>query len=200
MTAPTICLLLITDGRADYFDRCTNSARECLPVFDQRIVVDDSAHELGFAGAIQHGWDRVETDYVFHLEDDFTFNARIPVHEMIGLLRRHDHLVQIALKRQAWNEKEKAAGGIVELHPNDFLQQHDGRAVWTEHRRFFTTNPSVYSADLCKLGWPQVPHSEGIFTHQLLDADPKAKFAFWGGKYDPPLVHHIGEHRAGNGY
>jgi hypothetical protein len=75
----------------------------------------------------------------------------------------------------------------------------DGRVFWTEHRRFFTTNPSVYRTSLCKLGWPQESESEGKFTHRLL-ADPLLRFAFWGRKFDPPLCEHIGTIRAGAGY
>lgn len=195
----TVCLLLIHDGRHDYLERTLASAQERLPAFDQRVIVDDSRHELGFAGAIRHGWDQIETDWVFHLEGDFTFNGNVPVAAMIELLERRSHLAQVALKRQPWNDEEKAAGGIVELHPDDFTERTDGHAVWTEHRRFFTTNPSVYSARLCRRGWPQQPHSEGVFTHQLL-RDPRLRFAFWGAKHAPPLVEHIGAVRAGVGY
>jgi hypothetical protein len=118
---------------------------------------------------------------------------------MIRLLERHPELAQLALKRQAWNAEERAAGGIIECHPGDFLEVSDAEATWTEHRRFFTTNPSVYSSRLCELGWPQVEHSEGIFTHCLLE-DPELRFAFWGGRFDPPQCQHIGEVRAGVGY
>ena len=195
----TVALLLIHDGRLEYLAKTATSAAEHLPDFDQYIVVDDTTHDLGFCGAIQNGWDQVETDHVFHLEGDFTFNAPVPVGEMIALLERHHELAQVALKRQPWNEQEKAAGGIVELHPDDFTERTDALAVWTEHRRFFTTNPSVYSARLCRLGWPQEPQSEGVFTHRLLK-DPLLRFAFWGGKFDPPLVEHVGAVRAGSRY
>lgn len=193
-------LLVITDGRGGMLERTLASAMEMLPdVFAQRIVVDDSEHLLGFAGAVQAGWDRVESDYVLHLEDDFTFNRPVPLRRMIGLLERHPELAQVALKRQPWNESERAAGGIVELHPEDFTERTDGEDVWTEHRSFFTTNPSVYRRQLVERGWPQTIHSEGMFTHELL-RDPALRFAFWGGKLEAPFVEHIGAVRAGHGY
>lgn len=198
---PSVCLLVIHDGRGDYLQRTMRSAAERLPMsaFDQFIEVDDTEHRLGFAGAIQHGWDQVRTDWVFHLEGDFTFNEPVPVLEMIELLKSRQYLAQVALKRQAWNPEEKRAGGIIELHPDDFHERHGDGMTWTEHRRFFTTNPSVYSSRLCRIGWPQEQHSEGVFTHRLL-ADPLLRFAFWGGKFASPKVHHIGDHRAGTGY
>lgn len=199
----TVCLLCIGDGRDEVHEHSWASAQLCLPPWDRKVVVDDRDHSLGFAGAIQAGWQEVldtGADWVVHLEMDFVFNAPVPVGDMIEVLDQNRHLAQMALKRQPWNEEEKAAGGIVECHPEDFTQQSDGLHVWTEHRRFFTTNPSVYSAKLCAAGWPQQPESEGRFTHALLDIDPKLRFAFWGGKFAPPLVEHIGEVRAGVGY
>ena len=81
-----------------------------------------------------------------------------------------------------------------DFDPGDFTDE----GPVSRHRRFFTTNPSVYRASLCERGWPQEPHSEGVFTHRLL-ADG-FDFAFWGGRFDPPAVTHIGAERTGRGY
>jgi hypothetical protein len=195
----TICLILIGDGRDEYRNRTTASADAVLPEFDQIVYVDDRSHLLGFAGAIDAAWGAVRTDFVFHLEADFVFKAPVPLARMLSILQSQPQLAQIALKRQPWNAEERAAGGIVELHPDDFVERSDGGELWTEHRRFFTTNPSVYSSRLCRLGWPQEEHSEGKFTHRLLE-DPHLRFAFFGGKFDAPLVEHIGAERVGHGY
>lgn len=198
----SVCLLLIDDGREDYLERARLSLDELAPELDFVVQVLDRTHSLGFAGAIEKGWKgvlRTGADYVLHWESDFIAKAPVPVEEMVALLERRPHLLQVSLKRQAWNERERAAGGIVEADPDDFTEMHDG-ATWTEHRRYFTTNPSVYPASLCSLGWPQKPHSEGLFTHALLAVDPKIRFAIWGAKFDPPMVEHIGEVRAGVGY
>lgn len=194
----SVCLLLIHD-RPELVERTHRSLAKYDLQFDQVVDVDDTEHRLGFAGAVQYGWEQIETDWVFHLEGDFLFNQEPPIEEMVNLLIRRPYLAQVVLKRQAWNRDEKRAGGIVELHPNDFHEVTDGVSTWTEHRRFFSTNPSVYSSRLCRLGWPQESESEGKFTHRLL-ADPLLRFAFWGHKFQPPMVNHIGEHRAGHGY
>lgn len=197
----TSCLLIVSDGRIDYLRQTLASAAKHLfhHRFDQFVFVNDEAHQLGFAGAIAEGWRQVRTDWVFHLEEDFTFNVQVPVEEMIALLQRQPHLAQVSLKRQAWNERELAAGGIVEADPDDFADASDDHAAWTEHRRYWTTNPSVYSSRFCRLGWPQEEQSEGVFTHRLLE-HPELRFAIWGEKHAPPLVHHIGDSRAGGGY
>lgn len=195
----TICLLIIDDGREDFAERARHDAGRYIgPVFDQYLLIDDSDHRLGFAGAVQAGWELVQTNYCLHLESDFTFNEMVDVDGMIALLERQPHLAQVSLKRQAVNEHESAAGGIVECHPDDFTERSDHAATWTEHRRYWTTNPSIYSSRYCRMGWPQQPRSEGVFTHRLL-RDPLLHFAIWGAKFDAPRVHHRGV-RAGHGY
>lgn len=201
----TIALLLIGDGRDEYHDRAIASLNESVPVgfeFSSVVKIDDRDHELGFAGAIAAGWAEVaasRAEWVFHLEADFTFHQTIAFDRMVAVLKRRPYLAQLVLKRQPWNESERAAGGIVEQCPADFRQVFDRGDLWTEHRRFFSTNPCLYSAALCRQGWPQIPESEGIMTHRLL-ADPDLRFAFWGGKFDAPLVEHIGQERTGVGY
>lgn len=202
----SVCLLIIDDGREDYLARSVESASEMLPEVGHKVIVDDAEHSLGFAGAVQEGWNRVlETgaDWVFHLESDFVFNQPVPLARMQCLLDvadqpGHNRLAQVSLKRQPWNQREKAAGGIVEADLDDFSWRSNGMDDWTEHRRYFTTNPSLYRAALCERGWPQVPESEGVFTHQLL-ADGY-RFAIWGKPLAPPMVEHIGRERAGKGY
>jgi len=172
-----------------------------LPSPHEVVLVDDREHRLGFAGAVQAGWDRIlETDaeLIVHLEGDFVFNERIDLEAMAALVR-DSHISQVALKRQPWNEAEKAAGGIVELDPDSFEEgQHDGHA-YTAHRKFFTTNPSIYRRDIAERGWPQEDRSEGKFSIELFK-DPHVVSTFWGGKFDAPKVHHIGDERAGHGY
>ena len=210
----SVCLLVITDGHYDRLERLLESTREMLPRWDQQVLIDDGAHRLGYSGAIQEGWRHVETDYVFHLEHDFTFNAPVPLEKMIALLERRPYLAQVALKRQPVMEDERAAGGVVEAKPEYFTECRDELATWTEHRLMFTLNPCVYRASLCQLGWPQGgwPGSETYFTYQLI-IDPEVRFAYWGRKFDPPMVQHIdqrpglldrvgdlGTHRTGHGY
>lgn len=198
----SVCLLLIGDGRDSYHERSYTSLMERLGRQEHFVRIDDREHQLGFAGAIAEGWRQVvETgaEWVFHAEMDYLYTADVPLERMIAVLKGHTYLVQMALKRQPVNEQELDAGGIVEMAPETFTQRVEGGDIWTEHRRFFTTNPSVYSANLCRQSWPDPPESEGHFGLRLFE-DPKAHSALWGAKFDPPLVTHIGDIRAGVGY
>lgn len=224
----SVGIMIPTCGRWDHLLETITSLEKswtALHNFEiSRVIVDDSGRDVdkpdwsdlngwdiiehprnqGFASAIQSGWDFMQAeynlDYVFHLEDDFIFNETIPLHEMIWILDRVPKLAQVVLKRQAWSPEEKEVGGIIEKAPDQYFQKYnsDVEVAWVEHLNFFSTNPCLYRASLMKLGWPQVPHSEGMFTFKLRDLG--YKFAFYGTKEDPPWVNHIGNVRTGTGY
>lgn len=220
-------LVVMTDGRDHVLERTIRSAQESIhgEIVERWIHDDtgDDAHRSaladyfpdfevkgagprrGFGGAYHYTFEllreRSGVDYVFMLEDDFVFNRPIELFSMQGVLDRNRDLVQLALRRQAWSENEKLAGGVIEQHPEAYAERRDhfGNA-WLEHRQFFTTNPSLFRRTLCRREWPWQARSEGLFTHEILRDDPDAVFGYWGTRDDPPWVEHIGEVRNGKGY
>lgn len=220
----SVALVVMTDGREECITRAIPSlvANVSGPI-TYRVIHDDSGdpayqdwlratfpafdvihtdRRSGFGGAYASAWLHLADlpqRFVLSVEDDFTYNRPVDLLAMAEVLDWHPHLVQMALRRQPWNDDERAAGGIVEQYPGDYMDQSDGDNHWLEHRRFFTTNPSLYRTELCKRGWPDVTHSEGIFGIQLFE-DLSVWSAFWGKRGDGPWVTHIGEHRNGNGY
>lgn len=197
----SVCLLAIGDGRDEYHERSWASLREMLPDVAHTVVIDDRTHELGFAGAIAEGWRQVldtGARYVMHCELDFTYREPVDLDGMVAVLERRPRLAQVCLKRGPVNAEEIAAGGIVERFPDRYSEAVVAGHAITEHDVCFSTNPCVYPVEVCRRGWPQVKHSEGVFTHELLAAG--FHFCFWGAKFAAPKVHHIGEVRAGSGY
>jgi hypothetical protein len=219
-----IALLIITDGRKECMDRTLDSLDKNSPsdCFSQAIIIDDSMNpdyaewlvsrvskgfrivshgqRRGFCGAIQSAWKRIEkpVDFIFHLEDDFIFNQPIPIYEMAQVLIDNPHLAQMALRRQPWGAEPKD-GGFVKQFWDDYEQKQDEAGhAWFEHRKFFTTNPSIYPAEILQFGWPDPPHCEGAFGFRIFPAGYRS--AFWGLKTDEPWVEHIGIDRAGGGY
>lgn len=224
----TVLLLVMTDGRRDCIEQTIPSALDnLLGQTGGRIIYDDSgddsyrwwlaerfgpdgfevihhpAGRQGFGGAIRAAWRHValrHESFVFHLEDDFVFNRPVPLGSMMEIMEAAPRLAQLALRRQPWNDNERAAGGIIEQHPDAYAdrsccQEH----AWLEHRQFFTTNPSLYRRSLCLGGWPDADHSEGVFSHQLFE-DPELRCGFWGARESGEWVTHIGHQRAGTGY
>lgn len=223
----SVCLMVITDGRQQCITETLESARVnlCGPV-TKRVIYDDSgddghrdwlrdtfpnfeivSHPMGrqgFGGAIRAAWAHlhsIEEQFVFHLEDDFTFNRPVNLDDLMRVLDGNPHLVQLALRRQPWNDIERAAGGVVESRAEEYTQKADGFGrSWLEHRLFFTTNPSLYRTDLIrKHPWPRGEHSEGRFGIELTKS-PKVRFGFWGARDSGEAVTHIGHERVGVGY
>lgn len=222
-----IALLVMTDGRDDVLDRCINQPPifgqyDLVTEFWIHDDTGDDAHRAtiagrysgftqigdgprrGFGGAIDWAWSqlvaRSEAKLVLHLEDDFLLGPDVDLYAMAAILEMRTDVQQVALRRQPWNDAERAAGGIVERHPDDYTEISERGYTWLEHRRFFTTNPSLYRRSLCERGWPTGRESEGHFGISLFAEDPARRSAFLGPRSAPPMVEHIGRDRVGTGY
>lgn len=222
----TICLLVVTDGREDYLTESVASALANLdgPITEQ-VMFDDTGDpdyrehlavrfptfdlihagpRQGFGGAIQAAWsylaERSHARFVWHHEQDFTYNRPVDLEAIAATLDDSPQLVQLALRRQPWNEHERLAGGIVEQHPDAYVDCFGPHGAWLEQRMFFTTNPSLYRRSLCSNGWPEGANTEGRFSHQLMQSDEAVRFGFWGARDSGEWVNHIGRERVGMGY
>lgn len=221
----SITLLIMTDGRKMFLEPTLEAANKLVGPITRKLIHDDSAspeysewlhkkygdeYEIystgrrsGFGGAIISAWKQLQNDnneWVFHLEDDFVFQEVVPLTEMMSVMDHNPHLVQMALRRQAWNEQEKAAGGIVEQDPDSYTERDNGLHVWLEHTKFFTTNPSLYRKSLTvDYPWPAGTNSEGMYGINLF-SDGIKKSGYWGAKVGEPKCLHIGEFRNGDGY
>lgn len=219
----TTTLMVMTDGRLDYLARSLTTVNRLHGDITRRVLHDDTGDDdyrdylrdlypdwevigtpqrAGFAGAYRSAWAQLAgtCDYLLSTEDDFVFTRDVDLTAMAAVLAdRHPHLAQLALRRQPWNDAEKAAGGIVEQSPDDYPEHRDEHGEWLEHRRFFTTNPSLIPAWVLRRPWPTGPNSEGRFGVALF-TDPAKRAGFWGSKSSGEWVQHIGAERRGHGY
>ena len=210
-----VCLVIITDGRQACISETIPSMRKNLNYhFYEKIIINDSAdlryhqylmsnypdfrivsHETrrGLAGAVQSAWTSVsrDSDYVFHLEDDFLFNQEISIENLISLLESNPNLVQMALVRAPVNPPEEEVGGFVFQHLEDYTQK-DG---FFEHGRLFTLNPCLYPMSTVRMGWPD-HGGESEFTSKVHSLNDSYRFGFYGNIYDKPYVTHIGGRRS----
>jgi hypothetical protein len=232
----SVALLVITDGRDDYLRQCIASVDSPTGLHGdvaERWMYDDTGdaayrRELaarypgwrhinagprqGCAGAIRAAWqhlrDGSNARLVFHLEQDFVFRRPVDLAALVQLLDDYPELAQVALRRQPCNPLERQAGGIVESHPDWYLDRSDGDIQWLEHRAFFTCNPCLYRRTLLQLDWPEHidgRYSEDTFHRQLLrygtpEADgDHVHCAFWGARDSGVWVEHIGDARHEHG-
>lgn len=229
-----ICLAVLTDGRDALLERTLDSIDRMVgpsALIEQRLMFDDTgdmAHQAqlaltypafdvigngrrnGFGGAVREFRAEIRarsiSPFVLWCEDDFEVRKAVDLSEICGLLTLRRPLVQMALTRQPWSNDEKAVGTILSP-PEDFEQHATADGVrWVEHRRWWTTNLSVFRRELLDVDWPEGGQSEGRFTHRLLAdgfADvpgQRVRFGYWGRVGDSPWTEHVGHQRAGIGY
>ncbi len=218
--------MIMTDGRGKYLEESIRSLPKLKPAFTHAVIHDDSGdpeyadwlkeqygyrftiystgQRSGFAGAYNSAWrwlrENNTNDWIFFTEDDFVYTRPVMLNSMISVMRNNPNLAQMALRRQPWNDIERAAGGIVEALPEAYTDKTDGTNNWLEHRMFFTTNPSLIRDTLIHArDWPKEDHSEGIFGTKLF-RDTEMNCAYWGARDSGEWCYHIGNERAGNGY
>ncbi len=222
-----VALVVLTNGRDEYLHQTLESLRRNVAgLITTRVIYDDTGDvdhaealarrylqftvvlgpgQQGFGGATAALWEHTKQctsePYVLWCEDDFTFNGPVYLDALASVLEVNPQLGQLALRRQAWNIQEKAAGGVVELAPASYTDRVSGsrRYHWLEHTNFWTTNPSLIPRCVVKqLDWPATEHSEGLFTQVAREAG--YRFGYWGARGSGTWVTHIGNERTGHGY
>lgn len=221
-----VVLVVVTDGRRHCIAESIPAAEKRLtglPIV-RKVICDDSGdgdyqawlrlefpgYELvhrgkrrGFGGAVSCAWETALASgapWVFWLEDDMLLEREVDLAAIARVLTHNPHVLQMALRRQAWFQAELEAGGVVEQYPEayDDCQNAEGDS-WLEHRLFWTTNPHLVArAVLAAHTWPVKSHSEALFARQALVGTNRS--GYWGRRDDDPHVTHIGAERSGNGY
>jgi len=205
-------LILTTCGRRYYLERSLESLHtNCPEDFAHRIMVDDSGdadysrwlratfpnwtvlshpERAGLGAAVETAWDavrRTDAEFVFHIEDDFTYEAAIPLDVMRRFLA-DPTLAQVTLYRQPWSPSETIAGGYLRdgrWHEEDDV---DGYHLWLDGG-LFSFNPTLYPrhiVDSCVGGL------EADVTAQLAGF----RFGVITGPDQRPLCWHIGAERS----
>jgi len=210
-----VSLVVITDGRQSCIEQTIDRFEDVINYsFCERVIINDSgdiryhnfltnafpmfkiiSHEQrrGLAGAVQSVWSSIgeESEYVFHLEDDFIVKRKFDIDHMIFLLKNNLHLIQMALVRDPVNPPEEEVGGFVFQHKESYEQKGD----FFEHGRLFTLNPCVYPISTTRIGWPD-HGGESEFTQKVHSINKQLRFGYYGNMYDEPLVTHIGGRRS----
>lgn len=222
-----ITLVVMTDGRRAYLERTLATLDLLRGPVSVRIIHDDSGRpdyaewlwdaygnqyvihstgrRSGFDGAMRSarawisGHDR--NPFVWWHEDDFLLTREIDLHAIADVLDTHPHITQMALRRQPINATETTAGGVAEQWRNDITEHELDGCMWLEHRRVFTTNPSLIPRRMITdYEWPAGSESEGRFGLHLFAEQPDFTSGFWGSWASGVWCEHIGTERAGTGY
>jgi hypothetical protein len=219
-----IDVVVISAGRQDYIAATIDSFNQHVHgKIVRRTIQDDSGNErfsrwlhkvypdwdihttpgkLGYTGAMRSIWEYESqqngqgSPFIFHLEEDFTFDRDVDLDDLISVLEYDESLAQVALLRHAWAPAEKRVGGIIQERPDTYEHLLADGIPYLRHRNFWTTNPCVYRRSLIDDGWPDTRGSEQTFGRSQWS---KGRFAAFIGDGEP-WVTHIGDVRVGIGY
>ena len=160
--------------------------------YDFNLVVH--SEPLGLAKTVQDSWRFIpqDIDYILHVEDDFLFNQKPNLEEIIYILESHDYLSQMIFMRQPVNFEEQIAGSYIKQFPDAYTQINLDNYYWIENNRFFSLNPGLIPRKIFdKYGWPD--GNEAEMTAKL--NEDGFRHGIWGKKDDAPIVEHIGVFR-----
>jgi len=160
-----------------------------------KLVLNET--NLGYSSSWKKGWDMIsnDTDYIWHQEDDFTFNKKVNVFDMINTLETSPiELTQLVLKRQIWFSK----GDFIDKIENGKVgeQINFGNNKIVIHRYYFNSNPCIYPRWILDEDYEHNPQEHLTVAH-LNKKYPNKYSAMYGGALDEPFIEHIGEYNQG---
>lgn len=119
---PEVSFVITTCNRLDLLEQTLNSFFElCKFPFKEYVMTDDSGDDsvytqlvakwghkfkiiqnnpkLGLSKSIDRLWNAVSTEYIFHCEDDWKFDANpYLIEESLSILQEHDHVHQVQVR------------------------------------------------------------------------------------------------------
>ncbi len=221
MRRPSIVAVVLTAGRDEYLARTLASFEEMVGGNIERRIIFDDTGDREHRADLEAKHSRYEVlpatlegrnhpaaidavfatlalyqqDYVFWLEEDFTFNHSVDLDDLAATMDAEPNLCQLQLLRQPWFKGELAAGGVIERDPDAYTRVASPHGDRVEHRLWWTWNPSLFRREeIVDRDYPRSGRHEWDFGRALLSEDPERFFAFAGD--GSPWVTHIGEVRA----
>ncbi len=221
---PKVAVLFFTTSRYEYLVPMLESFNEKVKFGDietYKIMVDDyplrrdidilnqlkdkykidklvlNETNQGYSLAWKTGWSHVpkDIDYIWHQEEDFTFNKEVEIKDMIETLEKcPTKLTQVVLKRQKWYDNGDFVDSIESGKLGEELE-FDGKKV-VIHQTYFNSNPCLYPRWILDEEYSQNPQ-ETVIVYHLKKKYPDRYSAIYGGRKDEAYIKHIGIYNQG---
>ena len=160
-----------------------------------KLVLNEK--NIGYGLSWKNAWSLVpdDIDYIWHQEDDFTFDSTINVADMVETFNTCPvGLTQVCIKRQIW------------FQSNDFIDKIEKGVYGTQinfgnrkvviHQIYFNANPCIYPRWVIEEDYKYDPQEHTI-VRELREKYPNKYSAMYGGALDKPLTRHIGDYTQG---
>ena len=161
-----------------------------------KLVLNEE--NIGYSRSWGKAWKMVpvDTDYIWHQEEDFLFKIKVDVGDFIKRFEAFPHkLMQLSLKR---NHFYKDTNDIIYKLDNNILgktMSHNGLDILIQDT-YFIPHPGIYPFWLTKQHYNYNPQ-EGVVIHQIKHDFPEYDSAILGKRDNRFSVEHIGEYNQG---
>jgi hypothetical protein len=219
-----ICILFFTTSRYEYLIPTMESFHENVNFGDNniyKILIDDyplrrnenilnklvkkynidklilNDENMGYSVTWKKMWQNIpkDIDYIWHQEDDFTFNKKVDINALISILEnRKIQLFQIFLKRNIVFEKNDYIRNIENNKCGDRVVINKQELILCNH--YFNANPSLYPYWITQENYSENPQETPIINY-LKKKYTHGYSAMLGGRNDINIINHIGQYTQG---
>jgi hypothetical protein len=201
-----VTLVLTSCGRLDLLEQTINFIpKEILKRIPKKIIIDDSVNletyntlknseylsdwvrvfneeKLGQAASIHKAYSLVQTDYVFHCEDDWGFDDFDFVKPSLDILEKYDNLVQVTFRKDSPHPTHE---DVYEENERAFRVLIPGYNGWPG----FTYNPNIFRFSAYK----QLGSCVGMTEKQVGEYYKNAEL--YTAALERRVVYHLGDGR-----
>jgi hypothetical protein len=219
-----ICILFFTTSRYEYLIPTMESFNDNVDFGDNniyKILIDDyplrrnedmlnllvkkynidklilNDENMGYSAAWKKMWEAIpkNTDYIWHQEDDFTFNKKIDINNLMSLLENKKiQLFQIFLKRNIVFETNDYIEKIENNKCGEDVNINGQNLVLSNH--YFNSNPCLYPYWITQENYSGNPQETPIINH-LKQKYIHGYSAMLGARNDTNIINHIGMYTQG---
>lgn len=160
-----------------------------------KLVINEE--NLGYGLSWKNAWKLIpnDVDYIWHQEEDFMFNEKINVMDLITTFNTCPvELTQLVLKRQIWFSNNDFIEMIEKGEVGEQINFGDKKVVI--HQYYFNANPCIYPKWIIDEEYEYDPQEHTI-VETLKKRYPSKYSGMYGGIMDIPLVKHTGDYNQG---
>jgi len=148
-----------------------------------------------FPLAIRWGWSMVESEFLFHIEDDWLMTRSESVDNMVGVMRKHPTLCAMRFPKFGLHKNEFVYG-----KPRCNWTYDNGVYIAENRKTMFSFNPCIVRGEFVAQIWPYIvdgkdPEYQLRYEHAVPEIQAtidKFDKGIYGDPDTPPLIKDLG--------
>ena len=156
-------------------------------------VIYNIPEKPSFPNAVRWVWSQADASYIFHVEDDWKFNFKIDIDDMIRILNDNKTLSSLRL-----NKYKTPKGKSISLFSCKWVYQKGGFYIASDWKKQFGLNPILIKKEFIAQALPKMrddvnPEKQFRYSQKYMrDIIRKWKYGIYGKPGQGPAVTDIG--------